>query len=587
MIDFRKKWRGVAFLALFLGLESCVDSKYDLDKDIDWTINVGGDYLTVPVGTTDTIFLSKIIDLEEDGMLGVDGNHEYHLTKKDVIEVEPTSVSKIQIEQVNTEMSPVVVVGNEGNGGFSFFSGKDVSAEVSTSGTLETNVMGIDEALKELGKITASEPSLLTLTFEFKKSGELEYDNVLAEGLTFVFPDFIQFEPGQELLRGNSLVLPEGYVLSSNGSSNCVELKVAGYKFNDKAGTAEAMKPVNGELLIKGMIQAEGQVRTTGVVSGGVLSMTPKAVLAPMEITRVVGVIQPEITVNETQIALTGLPDFLKDENTRLDIANPVFLFKAENSLNTEIVLDAVLTPERNGKNLSANQVVVNGLKLAPAAEGETLIALSRTGVSGVSGANDTQVEDINKLIEIIPDFIHVELKPRVENNQFYEAELGISYELPSSYDVNVPLCFERNLNIAYKDSITELNKDLADLDKVDFRVANFIFTAVNTVPLQLEAKPENVVIKDRDGKIIENIKVESDGRHIAESKDGNEKVDSEFTLKLTSKEPNVLSRVDCITFKVTAVPGQATNVPLKDVQWLKMTKIRLNVPGGVKVDLN
>ena len=119
------------------------------------------------------------------------------------------------------------------------------------------------------------------------------------------------------------------------------------------------------------------------------------------------------------------------------------------------------------------------------------------------------------------------------------------------------------------------------------FRVANFIFTAVNTVPLQLEAKPENVEIKDRDGKVIDNIKVENNGRHIAESKDGKEKVESEFTLKLTSKEPNVLSRIDCITFKVTAVPGQATNVPLKDEQWLKMTKIRLNVPGGIKVDLN
>ena len=219
-----------------------------------------------------------------------------------------------------------------------------------TSGALETNVTGIDEALKELGEITASEPSLLTLTFEFEKGEGIEYDKVLADGLTFVFPDFIQFEPGQELLRGNSLVLPKGYVMSSDGSSNHVELKVTGYKFNDKAGTAEAMKPVNGELLISGVIQAEGRVLTTGVVKGGMLSMTPKAVLAPMEINRVVGVIQPEITVEDTQIALTGLPDFLKDESTRLDISNPVFLFKAENSLNTEVVLDAVLTPERGGK---------------------------------------------------------------------------------------------------------------------------------------------------------------------------------------------------------------------------------------------
>lgn len=110
MVNIEKKWRGVALFALFFGLGSCVDSKYDLDKDIDWTITVGGDYLTVPVGTTDTIFLSKIIDLEKDGMLGVDGNHEYHLTKKGVIEVEPTSVSKVQIAQVVTEMTPIVVV---------------------------------------------------------------------------------------------------------------------------------------------------------------------------------------------------------------------------------------------------------------------------------------------------------------------------------------------------------------------------------------------------------------------------------------------------------------------------------------------
>lgn len=60
---------------------SCVDSRYDLDKDIDMTINVGGEYLTFPVGSTDTTFLSKLISLEEDGMLQVDAvTRVYHLT---------------------------------------------------------------------------------------------------------------------------------------------------------------------------------------------------------------------------------------------------------------------------------------------------------------------------------------------------------------------------------------------------------------------------------------------------------------------------------------------------------------------------
>lgn len=43
------------FLLSFpLWMVSCVDNKYDLDKDIDMTINVGGEHLTIPAGSSDT-----------------------------------------------------------------------------------------------------------------------------------------------------------------------------------------------------------------------------------------------------------------------------------------------------------------------------------------------------------------------------------------------------------------------------------------------------------------------------------------------------------------------------------------------------
>ena len=73
---------------------SCVDNKYDLDKDIDMTINVGGEHLAVPVGSTDTAFLSKIIEVEEGDILQPDAaTHIYHLTKQDDINVNPTTVN--------------------------------------------------------------------------------------------------------------------------------------------------------------------------------------------------------------------------------------------------------------------------------------------------------------------------------------------------------------------------------------------------------------------------------------------------------------------------------------------------------------
>lgn len=581
-------WLGIAYMSISLGLVSCVDSKYDLDKDIDWTISAGGEHLAIPVGSTDTAFLSKIIDVEEDGMLAVNGNHEYHLTKQDDIAVEPTSVKMVKIDKIDSDLEKVVVVGQ----GIvipddAAAKTTDVRAKVSSSGEFTTTVKDIDPALIELGSLIAETPSELVVTFNFQPEDRLTYNEVRPEKLELIFPEFLLFEEGQEGMQGNRLVLNSDVVLSSTstGKDFSRTLKVKGYKFSDKAGDA-GKRPENGMLTIASEVRAEGIVKTIGVeVNNGKLTLTPRAVLRSMTANRVVGIIQPEINVNDTEIELNDLPDFLKDEDTRLDLTNPVFQFKAENSLDTKVLVDAVLTPSRGGKELKENEVVIPELTLDKSSV--TTIAVSRTGQSGLSGVRNVKQEDINNLFEIIPDFINVALKPRVENDEYYEVELGTDYDMPSSYDVNVPLSFEKNLNIVYKDSIDDLNKDLSDLDKVDFKVANLIFKAVNTIPLQMEMKPENVEIKDVYGKKIEGILVESDGKKITESKDGNEEVESEFALKLTSKEPGVLSRIERVCFKVTAVPGQATGVPLKDTQWLKMTKIKLNVPGGVKVDLN
>ena len=62
------------FMSCSLGIVSCVDSKYDLDKDIDMTVNVGGEYLTIPAGGTEQALLSTIIEVEKDDMLLIYGS---------------------------------------------------------------------------------------------------------------------------------------------------------------------------------------------------------------------------------------------------------------------------------------------------------------------------------------------------------------------------------------------------------------------------------------------------------------------------------------------------------------------------------
>lgn len=581
MCKVKKTYPLWGFLLSFpLWTVSCVDNKYDLDKDIDMTVNVGGEHLTIPAGSSDTAYLSKIIEVEEGDILQPDAaTRVYHLTKKDDIDVKPTTVKEVTISSANTDLTKELVG-----------TGSSASASITTDLEEENNLTAkasdIDEALIELGALGTETPASLTLVFEFLNTGNLTFGSVTAKNLEIQLPNFLMFKEG-EVEEGNKLILNDEELKNAQKV-----LHVIGYEFGEKAGEGE--KPdENRTITIDGKVTMKGQVVTSGIGGSGSLTMTMHVTLGEMTANSVTGVIQPNIKAETTDIELNDLPDFLKDEETRLDITNPVILLIAENPLATPVQIDAVLTPMKNNTQIEGKEVKIGEgydkkpIELAP--NKKNLIALSRTGESSIEEATNVKVEDINNLLETIPDDIEVDLQPVVRNEDYYTAELGRAYEMPSSYEVDVPLSFEQNLNIVYNDSVQDLNKDLNDLDKVILKKANVLLTVDNAIPLKLQLKPENVLIKDVYGNELTAVKktIEEDKQYVTESTDGEKPVTSELVLNLTSEDTAFLSKIDCICFKLTAVPGSATGVPLKDTQWLKVTSIKLSVPGGVNVDLN
>ena len=581
MCKVKKTYPLWGFLLSFpLWTVSCVDNKYDLDKDIDMTINVGGEHLTIPAGSSDTAYLSKIIEVEEGDILQPDATTRvYHLTKKDDIDVKPTTVKEVTISSANTDLTKELVG-----------TGSSASASITTDLEEENNLTAkasdIDEALIELGALGTETPASLTLVFEFLNTGNLTFGSVTAKNLEIQLPNFLMFKEG-EVEEGNKLILNDEELKNAQKV-----LHVIGYEFGEKAGEGE--KPdENRTITIDGKVTMKGQVVTSGIGGSGSLTMTMHVTLGEMTANSVTGVIQPNIKAETTDIELNDLPDFLKDEETRLDITNPVILLIAENPLATPVQIDAVLTPMKNNTQIEGKEVKIGEgydkkpIELAP--NKKNLIALSRTGESSIEEATNVKVEDINNLLETIPDDIEVDLQPVVRNEDYYTAELGRAYEMPSSYEVDVPLSFEQNLNIVYNDSVQDLNKDLNDLDKVIQKKANVLLTVDNAIPLKLQLKPENVLIKDVYGNELTAVKktIEEDKQYVTESTDGEKPVTSELVWNLTSEDTAFLSKIDRICFKLTAVPGSATGVPLKDTQWLKVTSIKLSVPGGVNVDLN
>ena len=63
--------QGLLFLSMFsVSITSCVDNAYDLNKDVDLTITVGGD-ISMPGSSTEKITLEKIFELDDDSDIKV------------------------------------------------------------------------------------------------------------------------------------------------------------------------------------------------------------------------------------------------------------------------------------------------------------------------------------------------------------------------------------------------------------------------------------------------------------------------------------------------------------------------------------
>ena len=580
----RRPFIATALLLTSLGVTtSCIDNSYDLNKDIDMTVNVGGEHLAIPVGYTEQITLDKIIELDEGDDLQL-VNGEYHLLKSDKIDETNTSVKMVTVNASSNPINSIKVINDR-----TYPQPEDVTVEnIESEGSVNTEAHGIDEAVIEIGSLTANTPAKLTLSFEINKTSSISYSDVTIDKMTITFPDFIKFEEGQSGLNGQVLTISNKTLSSSTYTK---DLYISKYVFGEKYGDGNKVKEENGDRIIKienQKITVKTDVTVHQARGTGSLSITPTAILAAMTVSEVNGTIKPDMDVKPTEVELTNLPDFLQDEEVKLDITNPVFSFKANNPLNEEIEMDGIMTGYKNGKVTKTVKIGSgNGgvpIKLKPSGNKQQTISIVRNEKTVVeTGATKVIVPNLNDIIETIPDRISVELKPAVKTDDYYTVNLGQDYVLNSEYNIDIPLSFGSGLKIVYEETIDDFDLDLED---VDIKKAIISITADNTIPLKMEIKNENVSALDVNGNKITDINVTVEGT-ITESKDGKSIATSQLNINLVSTKEGAISKLDGLFFKVTAVPGQATDVQLLSSQWMQLKDMKLKIPNGIKVDLN
>lgn len=582
MLNTKKRpLMAAALLLTSLGITtSCIDSSYDLNKDIDMTISAGGEHLAIPVGYTEKITLDKIIELDEgDDLQIVDG--EYHLLKKNNIDETNTSVGTVTVAESENIIDAITLLNSVSTPGANI-----VIPKKQSEGKINAEARGVDNAVIEIGSLAADMPTTLTLKFEL--GGGISIERVDIKTMTITFPDFIQFE-NENGLNGQTLTMTDVQIKPSEFKK---ELKINKYVFGNTYGEGNRVEEENGDRILKIenqkiTIEMQG-IYANNPQGSGSLSITPTVTLSEMAVSEVYGTIQPDIDVKPTEVELNNLPDFLQDDEIRLDITNPVFSFNANNPLNTDVEMDGVLTGYKDGKVTKTVKIGSgNGgasITLKPSGDKQQTISIVRDEKTVVeANATKVVVPNLNDIIETIPDRINVELKPAVKTEQYYTVNLGQDYTLNSAYDIDIPLSFGSNLKIVYEETLDNFDLDLED---VDIEKAVLSINAVNTIPLAMEIKNENVSALDANGNVIKDIDVTVEGT-ITESKDGKTEVSSTLNVNLNETAESAISKLDGLKLKITAVPGQATDVQLLSTQWMQLKDMKLKIPNGIKVDLN
>lgn len=575
---------------------SCVDDSYDLTKDIDMTITVGGD-LSIPGSGTEEFTLEEIMDLEDNSVVKADAQGNYALNKADTtetdVEIDPVHINAPASQPTTTTLdfnSPAatenVVEAEVNDVTTSFtFSKNDVTTDiVSLSST------GVDFTAYMTLKFEEQGSSVDQITLEKDFEIELQVENQTTPN-SFIFnledtenygikdgaAQTIVFLKDQTIHRGETLRVPVHF----SGLHN----------FPEGQGLHTP-----GQFNLTTKVIANGKASTTGVPAGNIkVNLVTSADVPAITLQSVTGIVDPKIDINVDPITVEGVPDFLKDD-VNLDLTNPYIKLRLENGSPADVNLKARMTWTKNGVFNEGFQIGTNinentdkTITLSGNATSEYY--LSRISMENLpAGAKNIVLgNDLYKLICNIPDEIKltdVEAKALQHDTEVELGNDGAYYEVNTIYELNAPLQFGNELNIVYKDTINDWGEDIED---ITIKKAVVEMEALNGIPLNFTMKAEAI---DKNGNVYPNVHVDAikdnikPGLNIAGQASGSV-VSSPVELEITCESGDMKDWDGLIISFTADMNGVEQNATLNKDMTLKLTRMRIRIKDGVTVDLN
>lgn len=303
------------------------------------------------------------------------------------------------------------------------------------------------------------------------------------------------------------------------------------------------------------------------------------------------GIFDPKINLNTLgEVDVTGLPDFLDDDDVAADLDNPQILLTVNNDMDVAATVSATVISTKEGRELAR----VTLPEMSVAKNGLSKICICRQKTSELNQqygeANVYAVSNLSTLINRIPDHIKI-----VDVNAHAKAEVativfGEKYQVKPSYEVNAPLAFGEKANIVYEDSFTGWNDDIDKLDLAEGTYIEVTANVENKVPAYLTVKAYPV---DAQGNKIEDKLLIEIPDEVAASTDGTTAVTTPITMKITPKVKNSLKQLDGLVFRLegsakSANGNKVTGISLNEREHtLKLNDIKVKIVGKIIGDFN
>lgn len=578
-------------VAGFLTLTGCTNNDYDLNN-VDATMGFGSESLVIPNSSTKDIQLKDVLDLKEGGCVVTDpaGNYLFQLAGGDVEAAKP-NISPIILDVANV-FDGIISLSSTASTGAKARRAPGSSLHIASPKVMMFEYHGNDRAVKSLNEAEIDETTTNNISIK------LDFSNISAavsniESATLTLPAYLSIS--QVNGNGNGVPTLNGskVIITDISTARPLELSLNTQKLDFTNQNDHGRLSINnGAIDLTGYFSIAMQCNVTGAMPD---NPTIKAKIGVADRTikmrSATGIFDPTINLNTLgEVDVTGLPDFLDDDDVVADLDNPQILLTVNNNMDVAATVSATVISTKEGRELAR----VTLPEMSVAKNGLSKICICRQKTSELTQqygeTNVYAVSNLSTLINRIPDHIKI-----VDVNAHAKAEVativfGKEYQVKPSYKVNAPLAFGENANIVYEDSFTGWNDDIDELDLAEGTYIEVTANVENKVPAYLTVKAYPV---DAQGNKIEDKLLVEIPDEVAASTDGTTAVTTPITMKITPKAKNSLKQLDGLVFRLegsakSANGNKVTGISLNEREHtLKLNDIKVKIVGKIIGDFN